>query len=639
MADRERIDPRSRTSEFWWSLFDQSNDGLYVSSPDGVYLAVNPSGHRLLGYGDGELVGKRITDVVPAHDRSRVDEALEAVSGGAVRTEIWSMLCKDGSLKQLEVQAQSLSDGTVFAAARDLAGRPEFERRIQNSEAKLRSILHTAPDVIMSVDREGRILFINRTLPPLEVEQVVGTSCYDYVPAESRARVMQAIEHVFETRGLDGYEVEGPPDPEGVRRAVSVRVGPLIERDVVVAATLCATDLTERKQVEKARARLEEQLMQAQKMESVGQLAGGVAHDFNNLLTAMGSLVDLAMDEAPSANLREYLVGIRAAVERGSGLTQQLLAFARRKIVKPEDVELGSVLKRMERMVRSLVGEHVAVEIVSGSTPHVVRVDVGSLERVIMNLVVNARDAMPDGGRLVLETRSVVLDSRELDHHPELAAGRYAVLAVTDTGSGMSAEVRSRLFEPFFTTKPPGSGSGLGLAMCHGIVSQAGGKIAIESELGRGTTFEIFLPCAQPSERPATAAAAPVSRPASSGHETVLVVEDEPMILRVTRTALQRLGYHVYTAGDGVEALEVVASIAGPIDLVITDVVMPRLGGRELARRLAELRPETKILYTSGYAENAIAFGGVLSEGIHFMQKPYSLSVLAERVRKMLDGD
>jgi PAS domain S-box-containing protein len=635
MADREQTDLRN--SVLSRSLFEESNDGFFISNADGVYLAVNPSGHRLLGYEEGELVGRRITDVVPAHDRSRVEVALEAVKRGAVHTEIWSMLCKSGSLKQLEVQAQLLRDGTVFAVARDLAARPELERRIQNSEAKLRSILHTAPDVIMSVDREGRILFINRTLPPLEIEQVVGTSCYDYVPEESRARVVQAIEHVFETRTLDEYEVEGPPGPDGDRMSVSVRAGPLIEHGAVVAATLCATDLTHQKQAEKARARLEEQLMQVQKMESVGKLAGGVAHDFNNLLTVMGSLVELATEEAESANLREYLAGIRAAVERGSALTQQLLAFARKKIVQPEDVELGPILERMERMIRSLVGEHVTVEMLTNETPHVVRVDVGSLERVIMNLVMNARDAMPDGGRLVLGTRAVLLGSRELDHHPELGPGRYAVLTVTDTGTGMTPEVRSRLFEPFFTTKPPGSGNGLGLAVCHGIVSQAGGKIAVRSEVGRGTTFEIFLPCAQPSERPRAPAVTSVSRPPTSGHETVLVVEDEPMILRVTCTALKRLGYRVYTAGDGAEALDVAAQIAGPIDLVITDVVMPRLGGRELGRRLAELRPETRILYTSGYAEDAIAFGGVLSEGIHFMQKPYSLSVLAERVRQMLD--
>jgi len=618
-------------------LFDEAHDGIFVSSPDGIYLAVNPSGHRLLGYEDGELVGKRVADVTPAHDAGRVNAALDAVTSGAVHLEIWSMVRKDGSLTQLEVLAQLLRNGTLLAVVRDLVGRGTFERQIQASEAKLRSILFTAPDIIMSVDRSGQILFINRALPPLVVEQVVGTSCYDYVPPEARGRVARAIEHVFETRGIDEYEVEGPPGLDGVRIFSSVRAGPLIERDVVVAATLCATDVTYRKHAERTRARLEEQLAQAQKMESVGQLAGGVAHDFNNLLTAVGSLVELSRYEGPSPQISEYLDGIQGATARGAALTQQLLAFARKRIVKPEDVEIGGVLTRLAPMVRSLVGEHVAVSFALGAKLPSVRVDVGSLERVIMNLVVNARDAMPNGGSLALATRIEELDAEAVEHHPELNSGGYVVLEVSDTGTGIAPEVAVRLFEPFFTTKPPGAGTGLGLAMCHGIVTQAGGKIAVRSGSSRGATFEVYLPFAPSGSTPAAAPASERRPDQRRGRETLLVVEDEQVILQVARSWLTKLGYRVLTASDGVEALDIAAQTSDPIDLLVTDVVMPRLGGRELARRLTELRPDTKVLYMSGYAENALAFGGVLSEGINFIQKPYSLDSLAARIRQVLD--
>jgi PAS domain S-box-containing protein len=630
-------DSRLRSDELSRSLFDEASDGLFVASPDGVYVAVNRSGHRLLGYDDGELIGKHITEVLPTHDAARLKLGMQAVLGGQVRTQVWSFLGKDGAQRQLEVRSQRLSNGKVLAIVRDLVERAEHERKVHASEAQLRSILHTIPDIIMSVDRAGQILFINRTWAPLEPEQVVGTSCYDYVPADSRERVRRAIEHVFETRGIDEYEVEGPPGPDGVRVATSVRAGPLIERDEVVAATLCATNVTERKQAEKARARLEEQVMQAQRMESVGQLAGGVAHDFNNLLTAVVALVELADQEAPSEKVREYLRGVRDAAARGSALTQQLLAFARKRVVQPENVELAATLARMEPVLRSVVGEHVRVELNVAENAPPVRIDVGSLDRVIMNLVVNARDAMPGGGRLSIGVNERVIGPLDQERLPDLPIGRYAVLSVTDTGTGMTREVRQRLFEPFFTTKPPGAGSGLGLAMCHGIVTQAGGKIALESELDQGTSFYIYLPCSADSTPSAPAPAPPRPGQPRAGHETLLVVEDEPMILRVACMALEKLGYRVHAAADGLAALEVAANVSGRIDLLVTDVVMPRLGGRELARRLAEIRPETKVLYTSGYAENAIAFGGVLSEGINFMQKPYSLSALAERVRVVLD--
>jgi len=635
----EREDLRLRSNELAVLLFEEASDGLFSASPDGVYLAVNRSGHRLLGYDDRELVGKRVLDVTPTHDAERVKAALESVSRGNVHTEIWNMLRKDGSLVQLEVVAQLLSNGTILAVVRDIALRAAFERQVLASEAKLRSIL-----------------FINRTLPPLSIEQVVGTSCYAYVPPESRARVERAIEHVFETRGIDEYEVEGPPDPDGVRISVSVRAGPLLERDTVVAATLCATDVTYRKQTEATRARLEEQLAHAQKMESVGQLAGGVAHDFNNLLTAVGSLVELSRLEAPNAQIAEYLDGIQVASARGAALTQQLLAFARKRIVRPEDVEVGAALTRLAPMVRSLVGEHVEIELELAEGLRPVRVDLGSLERVIMNLVVNARDAMPNGGRLRFETWATTLGAHAVEQHPELTPGPYAVLGVTDTGTGIAPEVLARLFEPFFTTKPAGEGTGIGLATVDEIVTSCRGTIACDSAPGRGTTFRVELPLLQDAPDPvaahadtnpggpagshgAPAAGAPAANaPAleaavNSESLTILVVDDDPQIRAIVRGLLEADGYRVVEAGDGRQALSSLRRVA--VDMILCDMLMPDKEGLETCSQVRKLHPHVPFIAMSGapggpnYLRIATKLGSAGS-----LNKPFSGQELLEAVSR-----
>jgi len=511
-----------------------------------------------------------------------------------------------------------------------------LERNVSGSEARLRSILETAPDVIMTVDRAGTILFINRTLPPLVPDQVVGTCCFDYVPADARARVEAAIAGVFRTREIAEYEVLAPPGPSGARGWSSVRAGPLIEGDQVVAVTLCATDVTRRKEADQAKAHLEDQLRQSQKIQSLGQLAGGVAHDFNNLLTSILGFVELAKGELPpDAEAVELLDGAIASVKRGAALAQQMLAFARQKIVRPELVVLNNVLGTMVDMMRRLVGENLEVVLELAPDLGVVKVDVGSMEQVIMNLVLNARDAISGPGRIVLETRNVTLDLEFCREHADLAPGDYVRLSVTDTGVGMDRDVVARIFEPFFTTKPVGEGTGLGLAMCDGIVRQAGGAITVESAPGKGSAFLAYLP--RTHERPANAATKTPAVASIGGHETLLVVEDEEEILSLVRRALTALGYDVMTAANGEEALAAAAVSARPIHLLVTDVVMPKMGGHELAGRLAALRPGLRVLYTSGYTPDAIVQQGVLEEGIEFLQKPYTPTALAARIREVLD--
>jgi two-component system cell cycle sensor histidine kinase/response regulator CckA len=654
---------------------------------------------------------------------------------------------------------------------REQVGPEVMESEGRGSDARLRSILETAPDSIMMVDRAGKILFINRARPPLVTSEVVGRSCYDFVPVESQHRVEVALERVFTQRVLDEYEVRSAPTPDGDWRWYAVRAGPMIEGGKVVAATLCATDVTarrrneersrelasrlqkiasqvpglvfqfklrpdgtaclpyaserlrqlfrvspeevrddasklfailhpedrdemlesirhsahtlhpwqaefrvkfpegdvrwfysnavpetqpdgstlwhgfandisQRREADRAKAQLEEQLRQSQKVESIGKLAGGVAHDFNNLLTSMMGFIELALMETGSeSSAAEYLAGAMDAAKRGAALTQQLLAFARKKMVRPEVLDINEVLQRMGTMIRRLVGENLDLVLSLSPSLGKVKVDVGSLEQVIMNLVVNARDAVGASGRITLETRNALLDDDYCRTHAETNPGEYVVLTVIDTGVGMTPEVQARMFEPFFTTKPTGEGTGLGLAMCHGIVKQAGGNISFTSAPGQGSTFRVYFPrvIGATPPQPISIWTPAATTTASAGNETVLLVEDEETILRVAREALSALGYRVLTAPDGVRALELVERMLERIDLVITDVVMPRMGGRELATRLAVVQPGIRILFSSGYSENAISADGVLDEGINFLQKPYTPTTLARRVREVLD--
>jgi PAS domain S-box-containing protein len=397
------------------------------------------------------------------------------------------------------------------------------------------------------------------------------------------------------------------------------------------------TDITRRKETERQKAQLEEQLRLSQKVESIGRLAGGVAHDFNNLLTSVMGFVELAMSSIErSSPEAEYLDGALESARRGAALTQHLLAFARRRIVRPEVISLNRVLRGLVPMMRRLVGENIELTLQLAPELGRVQVDVGSIEQVIMNLVLNARDAIsPRTGKITIETANAHLDAEYCRTRAETVPGDYAVLGVSDTGVGMASEVQARVFEPFFTTKPVGEGTGLGLSICDGIVKQAGGIISVYSEPGRGSTFRAYLPRVLAEETSAWTPPRPLVP--ARGTETVFMVEDEELILRVARNVLSGLGYRVLTALDGPHALELLEQTKEPLDLLITDVVMPRMGGPELARRMAELRPGLRVLYSSGYTEHTIVDHGVLQKGIDFLQKPYTPSMLAARVREVLD--
>jgi CheY-like chemotaxis protein len=368
-------------------------------------------------------------------------------------------------------------------------------------------------------------------------------------------------------------------------------------------------------------------------MEAVGRLAGGIAHDFNNLLTAILGYGDLMMPKLHDPTLRGKMQEIRKAAERASALTRQLLAFSRKQVLVPEVVPVASLIGEMSKMLRRLIGED--IELVTPMLPAAaaVRADPGQLEQVLMNLAVNSRDAMPRGGKLTIEVAVVEPDDAFCKDHPDVAPGPQVVISVTDTGVGMDAEVRKHIFEPFFTTKELGRGTGLGLATVYGIVKQSGGHIEVDTAPARGTTFRIFLPAVEaPRPAPALSLDAVVG-----GSETVLLVEDEAALRSLAQEILREQGYKVLAAGSGAEALELAHSHKAPIHLLVTDVVMPGMDGRELADRLVPVHAETRCLFMSGYTDDAVVRRGVREEGVPFLQKPFTIDALALKVREVLD--
>ncbi len=388
-------------------------------------------------------------------------------------------------------------------------------------------------------------------------------------------------------------------------------------------------DITERKQ-------LEEQFHQAQKMEAVGRLAGGVAHDFNNLLTAILGSADLVLDSlTPGVPAREEVEEIRKAALRAADLTRQLLAFSRQQVIAPVVLNPNDVVANMDRLLRRLLGEDVELRAALALDLAAVKADPSQLEQVVLNLAVNARDAMPNGGRLTIETQNVELDQEYVQGHLSAQPGAYVMLAVSDTGVGMDAATQARIFEPFFTTKEKGKGTGLGLATVYGIVKQSGGWIWVYSEPGHGTTFKVYFPRAL--EAAAPVAPSPASPVSVRGSETVLVVEDEEVIRHLVRKVLQANGYTVLVAANGRDAEQVAGQHGGPIHLLVTDVVMPGMNGREVAQRLAGARAGIKVLYLSGYTDDAIVHHGVLEPGVAFLQKPFTPAVLGRKVREVLD--
>ncbi len=410
------------------------------------------------------------------------------------------------------------------------------------------------------------------------------------------------------------------------------RLAPAIERELREAQTRAA-----RKTAEEALRHSEAQLQQAQKLEAVARLAGGVAHDFNNILTAIGGHSEMLLRQLdPGDPRRKNAEQIEKCAGTAAALTRQLLTFSRKQVIEPRVLNLNDIIQSVQRMLRRLIGEDIEFLATLNATPGHIKADPGQMEQVIMNLAVNARDAMPKGGKLLVTTDNVTLDNTGSRNFPQLTPGQYVRLAVADTGTGMTEEVKAHLFEPFFTTKPAGKGTGLGLATCFGIIQQSSGHIEVESALGKGTTFKLYFP--QVKDTPEPARTPSTTFQAAGGSETILLVEDEAGVRDLAVSTLREKGYTVVEARNGEEGLRIAQQYPGKIDLVFSNIVMPVMGGKEMADALQASRPDTRVLFTSGYTDDAIGHHGVLRPGIEFLQKPYLTATLARRVREVLDA-
>ena len=510
--------------------------------------------------------------------------------------------------------------------------REEAERALRESEGRYRRIVETATEGISFLDAELRITFANGAFARMlgyTPEEMIGTPVEQYTFPEE---FDESREHMDARRRGVVEQYERRLRRKNGTECWCLNSGmPILDSDGRFAGSFgMFTDITERRQ-------LEAQLHQSQKLEAIGHLAGGVAHDFNNILAVILGYGELAQEQmGPEHPARERIDEMVNAAERAAGLTRQLLAFSRQQVVQPKVLDLNTIVADTQKMLGRLIGEDVDVVIHTALGLGAVKADPGQIEQVILNLAVNARDAMPKGGRLTLETANVEFDEGYATAHPPAMPGRYVLLAVSDTGIGMDEETKSRIFEPFFTTKPMGEGTGLGLATVYGIVKQSDGFIWVYTEPGRGTTFKIYLPRVDEETTAGGAWTAPAE--ASGGTETILVAEDTEALGRMIRTTLEGRGYTVLLASDGEEALKLAREHTGPIHLLLTDVVMPKMGGGEMGKQLSALRPGIRVLYMSGYTDGVISQHGVLKEGVHLLQKPFTGRKLAQAVREALDA-
>jgi two-component system, cell cycle sensor histidine kinase and response regulator CckA len=502
--------------------------------------------------------------------------------------------------------------------------RKRAEEALRSSQAIIQSVVTSAPIVVFAMDRAGTLTLSEgaglRALG-LQPGEAVGRSAFDmYKDLPELAAQLR--------RALAGEAFVGVADLNGAN--FQTWYSPTFDADGAVTGVLgVAIDITERRQ-------LEEQLRQAQKLESVGLLAGGIAHDFNNMLTAITGYAELVRDQLPPDDpLRDDVKEITAAAERAALLTYQLLAFSRKQILQPATLSLNEVVSDISRMLHRVIGEDVTIVARMGEGLGMVNADPGQIGQVIMNLAVNARDAMPGGGTLTIETANVEIDQGHARAHDDVRPGPYVLLAISDTGMGMTPDVRARIFEPFFTTKGVGKGTGMGLPSVYGIVKQSGGHIWVDSEVGRGSTFKVYLPRVAGAVAEGAAAQ---ERPMPRGHETVLLVEDDAMVRALARRALDSYGYTVIEAADGEQALALYEQAAAPIDLLISDVVMPKMSGREIVDQLAARGLRPRVLYMSGYTDDAVVQQGVLEADTPFLQKPFTMRMLAQKVREVLDA-
>ena len=628
-----------RAEKNYRSIFENAVEGIFQSTAGRRFINVNPSLARILGYDSPEeLIGASIDIAqqlyVHPEQASKVSETLRHCDN--LQDFEFEAYRKDGSQIWLSLNIRVVRDENGAELYRegtlgDITERKVAEAALRRSEKRYRDLVENAHDIIYEHDLDGNYTSVNKAgvqITGYSREEILERNLWQNVAPDYLEKSQDMFRRKLAGETVTAYEMEIIAK-NGHRISLEINSSLVFQNGVPVGVQGIARDMTERKQ-------LEEQLRQSQKLEAIGQLAGGVAHDFNNLLTVISGYSDLLSRRLPEDSpLRAHVGEIRKAAERASGLTRQLLAFSRKQILQPKVLNLNEVISDLDKMLRMLTGED--VDLLTKTEPGLgqVKADPGQIQQVVVNLVVNARDAMATGGKITLETANVILTEDYANQHAQCVPGAYVMLAVSDNGSGIDPAIRDRIFEPFFSTKGPGKGTGLGLSTVYGIVKQSGGNVWVYSEVDRGTTFKIYLP--RVDEGAADDAAKARLEGAPTGTETVLLVEDEAQVRNIAQQILESLGYSVLTAENGKQALTVAANYSENIDLVITDVVMPQMGGRELVERLTPLRPNLRAVYMSGYTDDAIVRHGLMDDRLEFIQKPFTADALARKVRTALE--
>ena len=636
-------------------LLESIPDAIVAVDRDGTILQVNSQVQELFGYTRNELIGKKVEMLVPErfrpqhHDHRKNFEETPKIRRMGAGLDLYGRR-RNGSEFPVEISLSpvSVEDGTiVLSAIRDISDRKRIEQELRRANeelaertaeqigeyrSRLASIIDSSEDAIIGKGLDGSITSWNKGAERIygyAPEEVVGKHISILAPDDRPDEIPGILRKIARGESTEHFE-SVRVTKDGRKLNVSISVSPL--RDAageIIGASAIARDIT-------AQRRAEDQLRQSQKMEAIGRLAGGVAHDFNNVLGIINACNEFLRDRIdPASEPSIYVENIKKATERGAALTRQLLAFSRKQVVQPVLFDLNDRLKDISKLLRPLMGDDVEIAILPRSKSAIIEADPGHLDQIVVNLAVNARDAMPQGGRFILETDVVEFDQLFADQHPPLTAGKYVLLAVSDTGSGMDRTVLSRIFEPFFTTKEPGKGTGLGLATVYGIAKQSGGHIWVYSEPGRGTRFKVYLPSAEHKLAPASAPEVETAVPKRHG-TTILLVEDDEIMRSLTRQLLREQGYTVIEANNGKAALEWAKSNPGQADLLLTDVVMPVMSGPELADHLMGVQPALKVVYMSGYTGELMEASERLKHGI-LLEKPFTRTALLNTLHKTLE--
>jgi len=621
-------------------IIEGTTDAVYVKDLQSRYLMVNSAGALPLGRSIEEVLGKDTRELFsPETARQIMERERRVLEGGETCTYEQRGIPADPARTYLTTKGPYRdANGQViglFGISRDISERKRAEEEIRKSEQKLRIHAEHTPLAVIEWDMQFRAVAWNAAAERIfgySREEAMGRHASFMVPSAFRQHVDQIWQGLLAQKGGTRSTNENTTK-DGRTISCEWYNTPLVdESGGVLGVASLVQDVTER-------VALEEKLRQSQKMEAIGRLAGGVAHDFNNLLTVIIGYSQILAEGVPAASrMKNATTQIRSAADRAAGITRQLLAFSRKQVLSPRVIDLNDVMMNIDTMLRRLIGEDIEILTVPGLDLGTVKADPGQIEQVIMNLAVNARDAMPGGGKLTLETENTELDEAYAREHPPLQPGRYVMLAVSDTGIGMTADTQAHIFEPFFTTKEVGKGTGLGLSTVYGIVKQSEGYIWVYSEPDQGTTFKIYFPRI---DQAAEGVGGAEKKPAGMerGTETILLVEDEEQLRQLIATVLEEYGYKVLPAAGTAEGLELCRANHRDIRLLVTDVILPGMNGRQLAEQVQKISPRTRVLYISGYTSNAIVHYGVLDAGLWFLAKPFSLSALIAKVREVLDAE